>query len=94
MMRSALFLTNTLSWVYIELAHWNNSPRLDMSLHSDISFWFIAYQSLLFLLNIACLEEKQHIAISQFWFDPIGARTNDLRIRKHNTNDVVSASED
>jgi hypothetical protein len=30
-----------------------------MSLHSDILFWFRANQSLLFLLNAACLAEKQ-----------------------------------
>ena len=27
--------------------HWNNSPRVDMSLHSDTLFWFRANQSLL-----------------------------------------------
>jgi len=32
--------TNTLSWIFIVLAHWNNSPRVDMSLHSDTLFWF------------------------------------------------------
>ena len=40
MMRSALFYTNTLRWMLIVLAHWNNSPRVDMSLHSDTLFWF------------------------------------------------------
>ena len=34
------------------LAHWNNSPRVDMSLHSDTLFWFRADQSLLFLLML------------------------------------------
>jgi hypothetical protein len=34
-----------------------------MSLHSDILFWFRADQSLLQLLNAACLAEKQHIPI-------------------------------
>jgi hypothetical protein len=58
MMRSALFKTNTLSWMFIVLAHWNNSPRVNTSLHSDTLFWFRANQSLLFLLNAACLEEK------------------------------------
>ena len=63
MMKSALFQTNTLSWIFIVLAHWNNSPRVDMSLHSDTLFWFWANQSLLFLLNAACLVEKQQIPI-------------------------------
>jgi hypothetical protein len=32
MMRSALYQTNTLNWILLVLAHWNNSPRVDMSL--------------------------------------------------------------
>ena len=38
-MRSVLYNTNSLSWISIALALWNNSPRIDMSLHSDTS-WF------------------------------------------------------
>jgi len=34
-----------------------------MSLHSGTLFWFRANQSLLFLLNDACLAEKQQIPI-------------------------------
>ena len=34
-----------------------------MSLYSDILFWFRANESLLFLVNAACLAEKQHIPI-------------------------------
>ena len=45
-------------WVFTVLAHWKNSPRVDMSLYSDTLFWFRANQSLLFLLNAACLAEK------------------------------------
>jgi hypothetical protein len=55
---------------FLVLAHWNNSPRVDMSLHSDTLYWFHANQSLLFLLNAAWLAEKQQIAISQFLFWP------------------------
>jgi hypothetical protein len=36
---------------------------VDMSLHLDTLFWFWANQSLLFLLNAACLAEKQRIPI-------------------------------
>ena len=35
MMSSALYSTNTLSWMCTVLAHWNNSPRIDMSPYSD-----------------------------------------------------------
>jgi hypothetical protein len=59
MMRSALYYTNTLSMIFILLAHWNNSPRVAMSPHSDT----LANQSLLFLLNVVCLAEKQQIPI-------------------------------
>jgi hypothetical protein len=52
-----------LSWIFIVLAHWNNRPRVDMSLHSDTLFRFRANQFLLFLLNAACLAEKQQIPI-------------------------------
>ena len=63
MMTPALYQINMLSWIFIVLAHWNNSPRVDMSLHSDTLFWFRANQSLIFLLNAACLAEKQQIPI-------------------------------
>ena len=43
-MMSALFQINKLSWIYIVLAHWNNRPQIDMSLHSDtLLFWFHYY---------------------------------------------------
>ena len=62
MTRSTLFQTNNmLSWNFIVLAHWSNSPRVDMSPHSDTLSWFRANQSLLLLLNAACLAEKQHM---------------------------------
>jgi hypothetical protein len=53
--------TNTLTWIFIVLAHWNNSPRINVSPHSDILSAFRANQFLLFLLNDHCLEEKQHL---------------------------------
>ena len=49
--RFALFYTNTLSWIFIVLAHWNNSSWIDMLLHSYSLSWFRANQSLLFLPN-------------------------------------------
>ena len=64
-----------LFWIFILLAHWNNSTWVEMSPHLDTLSWFQANQSLLFLLNAACLVEKQ---LYSLWFDPIGALTNDL----------------
>jgi hypothetical protein len=46
------------------LSQGNNSPRVDMSLHSDTLSGFRANQSLLFLLNnVVCLAEKQNLQI-------------------------------
>jgi hypothetical protein len=45
----------------VSLAHWNNSPREDVSLHSDILSWFQVNQYQLLLLDAACLAEKQQI---------------------------------
>ena len=33
MIRSTLYWTNTVCWIFIVLAHWNNSPRIDMLHH-------------------------------------------------------------
>ena len=38
MMGPALFLPNTPSWIFIVLAHGNNSLRVDTSLQSDTLF--------------------------------------------------------
>ena len=54
-------LYNALSWIFIVLAHRNNSPRKDMSHHSDTLSWFRTNQSLLFLLNAACFAENEQI---------------------------------
>ena len=64
MIISTLYMTNTLSWIFIVLAHWNNSPRVDMSLHT--LSWFRAIRSLLLLLNAVWLAEQQQKPISQF----------------------------
>jgi hypothetical protein len=39
--------TNTLCRIFIVLAQWNNSPRVDMSLHSNTLFRFLPNQRLL-----------------------------------------------
>jgi predicted nucleotidyltransferase len=59
MRRSALFWTNTLSWICIVIAHWNNIPQIDMSLHSDTLSRFQANQCLLLQLNTATVAEWQ-----------------------------------
>jgi hypothetical protein len=44
--------------------YWNNSPRIDTSLHSDTLSWFRATQSVLFLFDAARLVDRQQIPIS------------------------------
>jgi hypothetical protein len=56
-----LWYINTFSWIFLVLTHWNNSPPVDISLHSDIR----ASQSLFLLLNVVCLAENQQLPIYQ-----------------------------
>ena len=65
------------------LAHWDNSPQVDMSLHLETLSWFRANHSLLFLLDAVRLAEKQQIY--SLWLDPIRARTQDLWAPKTST---------
>jgi len=51
---SALYFV-LLFYHFIVLAHWNNIPLVDMSLHVDTLSWLRANQSSLLLLNFACL---------------------------------------
>ena len=71
-MKSALYLTNILSWIFIVLGHWSNSSRVDMSLHSDILFWFRGNPYELLLLKAAWLAVKCKNQCHSLWFDPIG----------------------
>jgi hypothetical protein len=94
MMRSALYQTNTLSWICIVLAQGNNSPRVDMSLHSNTLFWFRANQPLLLLFNDACLAEKQHIPLLVFGLTRPGLehsiyRTRDEHAKHYATYAVI-----
>ena len=56
---------------FIVPAHWNNSPRIDMSFHSDTLSWFRANQCLLLVLNAGWLAAKQQIPVlySLIWHD-------------------------
>jgi hypothetical protein len=57
--RSVSSITTTkTSWMFIVLAHWNNRPRVDMSLHFDRLFWFWASQSLLFLHTVLVWPDR------------------------------------
>jgi hypothetical protein len=51
-------------WDLYSASSLKQQSAVDMSLHSDTLFWFRANQSLHFLLNDACLAEKQQIPIS------------------------------
>jgi hypothetical protein len=80
------YKTNTLNWILIVLAHWNNSPRIDMSLHMHTLFWFRGNPYLLFLLNAACSVEKQQI--HQKWTTTTSIKP--LNTTKTNTHGIVN----
>ena len=69
-----------LKHIFLVLAHWNNSPRIDMSLHSDTLSWFQAYQCFL-VLNDVCLAEKHQIPI----FIVFGLTQSGLELMIYNT---------
>jgi len=45
MMMSTLYKTDIVSWIFVVLGHWNNSPGIDMSLETDTFSWFQVNQS-------------------------------------------------
>ena len=57
--RPTLYLINILSWIFIVLAHWNNSPLVDMLLHSDTLLWFRACRHVASLWHITLIPLKQ-----------------------------------
>jgi len=76
MMKSDLYLTITLSWIFIVLAHWNNSLPVDMSFHLDTLSWFRANQYLILHLNTSCcINRETAITNFSFWFDPTKTQT-------------------
>jgi hypothetical protein len=54
-----------------------------MSLHSDTLFWFLANQSLLFLLNAACLAEE----VENTNFIVFGLTRQELKLMIYHTRD-------
>ena len=84
MMMSALFWTNMLGWILLVLALWINNQLEDMSLHTETLFWLGSNQSLLLLLNIVFLSEKQQISISIFW----RTCTHDLQHSRQFTEEI------
>jgi len=72
MMVSDLYYINMLRWISIVLhvAHWNNIPQIDMSLHSNTLSWLPANMS-----HSQCDAQYQ---IYSVWFGPIGGGTNYL----------------
>ena len=65
------FVLNTLNWIFIVLAYWNNSPMMEMLPHSDTLFWFCP--------NLLCSFWRcNKYQFHSLWFDAIGSRTHDL----------------
>jgi hypothetical protein len=83
-----------LIWIFVVLVHWNNSPQVDMSLHSDTLFWFRVNHSLPFLLSAACLAKKQEIPILVFGLtrpglQPMIYHTRSVHVNHYATNVVT-----
>jgi hypothetical protein len=68
MMRFTLYWTNTLSWIFIVVAHLHNIPRVDMSFHSDTLFWFRANQSLRLKQETLRCQKGLHFCICSVYF--------------------------
>ena len=72
-----LLKTKTISWMSIVLAHWNNSPRVDMSFYSHYpNFEPTNYCS--FSLMLCAKRRRNRYICHSLWFDPIGARIRNL----------------
>jgi hypothetical protein len=94
MMRPALYSTNMLTWILIVLAHWNNSPWIDMSPYSDTISWFPAKQSLLFLLNDSCLGEMKQtpfhsLCLTWSGLEPSIYRTRGDHVNHYTADEVI-----
>jgi hypothetical protein len=66
-------LDQTLSWIFIVLAHWNNSPRVDMSLQSDTLLFALTHWYCVLRGDVSYIYQ-----LHSLWFDPIGTRINDI----------------
>ena len=74
---SSLIL-ETLSWTFIVLTHYNTSPRIGMSLHSDTLSSFRTNQPLFLNLFAECLAEKQQLPILLLSYGNLNPRSTTL----------------
>jgi hypothetical protein len=73
--------------MFIVQAHWNNSLRVDMSLHLGTFIWLWANPSLFFLLNAKCFSrEAPNTNLYSLWFYPTGLHPTIYRNQDENTN--------
>ena len=86
MMRSALYKTNTLSWTFKVPAHWNNSPWLDMSPHSDTLSWSEQTSRCSFSLMLCAYLRNYKYQFDSLWFDPIGVEPAIFHTRGDHAN--------
>ena len=65
--------TNMLKWIFIVLAHWNKSLRVDMSFHSNTLPWLRENQSLFLLLK----RRSSKYQFYSLWLDLSGGLPQD-----------------
>ena len=66
----------TLSWIFIVLAHWNNSWRVDMSFHTRTYYHDYEPNSLcIYSLMLHAWRRNSRHQFYYYWFDPTGTRS-------------------
>ena len=88
MMRSVLYWTNTLNWIFIVLDHWNISPLVDMLLHYDTLSWIqanhLCSRSLVFIA--VCLAENRKYQFYCLVWPDMGSIPWSTTLSKHRTS--------
>jgi hypothetical protein len=83
MMMSALFLTNTLSWIFIVQTHWNNSPQVEMLFHSDTLFWLRTNLSLSNYLFFGVVSKYSWLAVQEI---PVNILVTEIVVYRQMSN--------
>ena len=78
------------------LNHWNNSPKIDMLLHSDILYDSETINPFSYSLLLHAYRRSNTYRLGSLWFDPNGSLTHHLpqsrRVRIQNTTLISSNS--
>ena len=82
-------------FIHTMLAHEINNLQEDVPFYQDTLFWLWADQSMLLLLNAACLAEKQHVPVFKVfgltrpWIESTTFRTRGKHANHYTTQAVL-----